>query len=942
MNNNYENLHEYNSNFESIIILKNNEQMRKHNLLVCPNSTNINKNYLRKNNNYVKKEYSFNSTIVPNRTINSTKNLSIKKDMSNNHYEISKSSKFNNCKDKLEQIQIELDNISKIISENSKELLELNNLLNNLIINKKIVKKDLENNISNLETLEDKYDNLINEFNNNNTSYLEINENSYVQITFEDIKLNDRNTYIKRIYKAFNELKIYDYQNEKFLEFITIITSKAYQNLYLNLNKKRSNINSLMNDFFNSLSSAIFSYKNTFKLSEIIINYILRLLFKINILSENVNNGINFLENKSEERINDIKKKIDNIKKEVIGLNQKKLKLELIRKNKKENLAIFSIKNSPFCEKTVNMLKASQKEIVLNNKISSIMNLYTEYNNKSRSCSIKKNNTSSNIINKEKKNLTKFLTSEYINNNCNTDKQRIQKYNSSNSNKIKNFQPNGISYICSPFENKSKSKSKIKLKLNNVINNVVISSNKEKEEKNNLLLKDYENNSINTFNRGKSTIMTNKKKDFSLNVKNYDFTKIGKTIIKTDRNSSISNQTIPPKRFININNKISKDNNLTFAVSLKNLKSLRNIKKNPLLKKNIKIDKINNNNNLIKNKSSKEKRNLKKTVSKIDKINYEQFLLNSEMPNKVQICNSKNYSERSNIIYNSQKVLSIPKVNECFCYYKLIDNNSVLFNPLSNKTNLYSLGYNEGFISINSKTDSLMIKPKSLIIQTSKNIYNHQSKTVYNTINSEEMNNKIINDSITIIELNNINNVYLNKTMKNIIKIRKIFMKNNKEIFNVKNSIKNNSNEAIMKKTININKILNEKEIINIKDMDQNEKIRAGLCNFFSFILDFGDSKKIEFFLINLFQFNAWYSFLENIVNKNKKMKSKCLIPNGSNTCLVKKNEFCISKINNSKIKYKSRQRNNKIMKRSYTEQNRKKFDLKKLVHNPTNDGYTE
>jgi hypothetical protein len=268
-------------------------------------------------------------------------------------------------------------------------------------------------------------------------------------------------------------------------------------------------------------------------------------------LSENVNNGIYFLENKSEERINDVKKKIDNIKKEIIGLNQRKLKLELIKKNKKENLEIFSIKNSPFCEKTVNKLKSSQKEIVLNNKISSIMNLYTEYNNKSRSCSIKKNNTSSNIINKTKKNLTKFLTSEYLNINDSTNKKRLQRYSSCNSSKSKKFQPNGIALICSPFENKSKFKSKIKLKLNNDINNVVIPFNNEKEEKNNILLKDYEINSINSFNRGKSTYITKKKKDFRLNAKNSDFIKNGKNIIKTDRNSSKYNQAIQQKKCIN-------------------------------------------------------------------------------------------------------------------------------------------------------------------------------------------------------------------------------------------------------------------------------------------------------------------------------------------------------------------------------------------------------
>lgn len=926
MNNSNE--YEYNSNFEPVVILKNNEQKRKHNLIVFPISINITKNNQRTNNNNSKKDSSFNSTIVPNCSINSTKSLTIKRDMSINHYELSRSTKFTNYKENLEQIQIEIDNISNIINENNKDLLELKDMLNNLIMNKKKVKKDLENNISDLETLEDKYDNFINEFNNNNTSYLDINKNSYIKITFEDIKLNDRNTFIKRIYKAFNELSINDYQNEKFLEFITIITSKAYQYFYLNLNKNNRDINSLISDFFNSLSSAIFSFKNTFKLSEIIINYFLRILFKINILSESVNNGIYFLENKSEEKINDVKIKIDNIKKEIIGLNQKKLKLELIKKHKKENLEIFSIKNSPFCEKTINKLKASQKEIILNNKISSIMNLYTENNNKSRSCSIKKTNTNSNIINKDKKNLAKFLTSEY---HVDSDNQRKQKYSSCNSNKNKNFQPNGISLICSPFENKNKFKSKIKLKLNNFINNIVIPFYDGREEKNNILLKDYENNSINTINRGKSTIITKKKKDFSLNIKNNDFAKNGKNIIKTERNTSKSNQAIPQKKFINGNNKKIKENNLTFAISLKNLKSLRDLKKNPLLKKSIKINK--NNNNLIKNISPKNKKNITKTLSKIDKFSYEQFLLNSEIPNKVQIYNSINYSERSSL-YNSQKVLSRPKVVECFCYYKLIHNNSILFNPLSNKTNLYSLGYNEGFISINSTTDSLMIKPKSLIIQTPKIIYNHQNKKIYNTINSDEVNNKIINESITKIELKNINNVYMNKTMKNTIKIRKIFMKYNKEIFNFKNnnSRANNKNEIIAQKAININKILNEKEILSIKDMDQNEKIRAGLCNFFPFVLDFGDSKKIEFFLINLFQFNLWYNFLENIVKKNKKMKSKCLIPNGNNSYLVKKNEVCISKINNPNIKYKSRQRENKILKRSYTDQNRKKFSLKKLV----------
>ena len=51
--------------------------------------------------------------------------------------------------------------------------------------------------------------------------------------------------------------------------------------------------------------------------------------------------------------------------------------------------------------------------------------------------------------------------------------------------------------------------------------------------------------------------------------------------------------------------------------------------------------------------------------------------------------------------------------------------------------------------------------------------------------------------------------------------------------------------------------------------MEQSEKIKAGLCNFFSFIIEFENSKKIEFILVNYIQFNTWFNYLTDLVNNN-------------------------------------------------------------------------
>ena len=214
---------------------------------------------------------------------------------------------------------------------------------------------------------------------------------------------------------------------------------------------------------------------------------------------------------------------------------------------------------------------------------------------------------------------------------------------------------------------------------------------------------------------------------------------------------------------------------------------------------------------------------------------------------------------------------------------------------MNDKKNLSILGYNEGFISIDKFHKIIQLKLKKIV---QNKISNKENKNDLDYINnkyksfSDSSNNifpKNTNNlnNINYIYIKDIDNIYLNKIMKNIIKIHIIFLKNLKKMNN------NNNNRNI--NNININKLLNEREIVNIKEMEQNEKIKAGLCNYFSFIIQFNNSQKIEFILINFFHFNAWFNFLEKKVNINN-INSKKLVKTENNKNMKKFKSFIIKK----------------------------------------------
>jgi hypothetical protein len=182
-----------------------------------------------------------------------------------------------------------------------------------------------------------------------------------------------------------------------------------------------------------------------------------------------------------------------------------------------------------------------------------------------------------------------------------------------------------------------------------------------------------------------------------------------------------------------------------------------------------------------------------------------------------------------------------------------------MFNPLKNNIDLNNSEYNEGLISKDISTKSITIIP----------IFSNQNDK-NNFINSQKM---FINsnglDTINI-EIKKITNVYLNNLMDNIIKIRNIYLKYNSN--KNKQNRKEKENESL-----NINKLLNSREIMNIKDLSQEEKIKAGLCNFFSLIIEFNYIHKIELVIINFNQFNLWLTYLKHILEMNLQYKNSIL-----------------------------------------------------------------
>ena len=282
----------------------------------------------------------------------------------------------------------------------------------------------------------------------------------------------------------------------------------------------------------------------------------------------------------------------------------------------------------------------------------------------------------------------------------------------------------------------------------------------------------------------------------------------------------------------------------------------------------------NNKNSIFINNSKNKYKNIK-INEKYRKINQKNNTICKTIDEGFSLKNRENsymsYQINSNINLNNKQIDSAMK---SFCYYKYIDTNSKMFNPLDNDMDLKNSEYNEGLISIDLSSNSIKIGQ----------IHSSQNDSTYLTNSQDILNFSNGGLDVINIELRNITNVYLDKLMENILKIRNIFLKYNSD----KEKEKTNK-----KASININKLLNIREIMNIKDLTRGEKIKAGFCNFFSLIIEY-NCVKLEVILINFNQFNLWFNYLKDILCNNIKRKNSM-----TNGISEEENKLSIIKYNN-------------------------------------------
>ena len=412
----------------------------------------------------------------------------------------------------------------------------------------------------------------------------------------------------------------------------------------------------------------------------------------------------------------------------------------------------------------------------------------------------------------------------------------------------------------------------------------------------------------------------NKRKKYKLLIKNISNSQTYNNHQKTGNNpnyinSSYLNQFNNSLMGSYINNSYSISDE-KFKKGKNPLLLLKNIKKNSKNFKDIFIE-INNseNKNLIKNKNKKNQKikliqnrsetfsqtfntretnintisNSNNKINKIflfDKTNNQNRNKNNNNNNLKKLLqnNLKSMLPNKNLQFNPKKIFA-EGMMESFCYFKILDKDSIKFNPLDSCTiNPESLGYSEGYISIDVILGQFRIIPKHIM---SKNFKTNNKNNVLMQNNSLSLAEYTVfnngNNVFTFeidksekkncirIDLKDINGVRIKKNMQDIIKIHKIFLKYNSQSGFEYEDI----NGRTKRKVLSINKLLYTKEISEI-NMDQNEKIKAALCNFYAFTILFGDYKynKVECIFINFELFNIWNKCLEIIAENNNKSKN--------------------------------------------------------------------
>ena len=867
----------YNLNNDLIIKPQLTARQTKNNFLKSQNPIIVN---VRKRNNSIntrkkksKSKNIFNNILSSN---NEQENYSALKDKRYNTSKIKKildTNDYNTLKKNLEIIKFELNKLNQKITNNKNTLEKLIKKLSKLNDSEKEQKKILQNYLNKKESLEKMSKTLINNIKNKN-NVLDNEKNFKVNISLEELYTNNKELFINQIFQIYSEIN--NNSNKKHYNFIKTIIEESYLDLFSNMNSSIDK-DKLTNNFFYSVSKQISksdSYEKLLKL-------LLAIIMKINIIKEKINKVSNSYEYKLQ--ISELNIKIDELKNKLISFQFNKNELIELKNKIDEKIEFFADKHTPFCERTIHQKSYNKKNKILNS-VSSSFNFQKNFINKLNMNTINKsmnnndfneskNKTERECIQKYKINLLKRVNLKnkvvkYHSNQISFNKislneiyQNIKnKKSKENKNVIKTERENIESRIQNGLTKDNQKNKNIKLIRDNKNKNILTNSY------NNLNLLSPKNswikNNLKDFNNGKANNLTDKKYNnlIILRVNKEPFAKTKREKINENKNKKGINLKLKENKVINdelYRRDIKKNNNLTNILSIrtsffykKKINSIINNSKNKYSK--------------IKNNEKQRKINQKNKI--ICKTIDESFSL------KKREHSFMSYQIVSNINLNTAQIDNAMK---SFCYYKFLDINSTLFNPLDNDFDLKNSEYNEGLISIDISSNLIKIGQ----------IHSSQNDSTYLTNSQNVLNFSNGGLDIINIELKNISNIYLDKLMENILKIHSIFLKYNSNIG------KEKTNKKI---SVNINKLLNMREIMNIKDLTQGEKIKAGFCNFFSLIIEYNNVHKLELILINFNQFNIWFNYLKDILSNNIKIKNS--LANGSS---MEEKKLTINRYNN-------------------------------------------
>ena len=247
----------HNLNLYSIIKPKYRENRSKNNVKVSSIPICINKKKFQ-NSMYIQKKMKSNKLFFNfslNKSNTNKSSLSKEKSVDDFSNDLLKTNDLNTLKKNMEVLKIEIDMINKMFKDNKNNIDNLMKKMEELNATKNNKQKLLENNLSKKETLDEMCKTILNNIKNNKISN-NINENYNIEITLEEIKINNKDTFINRVFNAFNYIN--NYHDTRYFNYISITINQAYMDLYSCIkDNKAYNINNLIKNFFYIISIRI-------------------------------------------------------------------------------------------------------------------------------------------------------------------------------------------------------------------------------------------------------------------------------------------------------------------------------------------------------------------------------------------------------------------------------------------------------------------------------------------------------------------------------------------------------------------------------------------------------------------------------------------------------------------------------------------------------------